>query len=169
MLTESSEDYLRTVYELSFDGRGFVHSADVARALNVTKPSVHKAISLLEEGGYLKQEYYKPIVLTELGIEEGRRLHERYGVFHRFLTEILGVDEDIAGVEAHRIEHAVSPTTVSKWIAFMTGIDECSEAGACAAAAAIAGRVKANNAAAAAGSSEPSAAKKESAAGKAGA
>lgn len=113
MASSSEEDYLRTVYELSLKTVR-VRSADVARALGVSKPSVHRALSNLEAAGYLTQERYSPVELTKSGIEEGKRLSERYQTVMRFLEETLGVDKEEAQVEAHNLEHSLTPSTLQK-------------------------------------------------------
>lgn len=110
MITRSEEDYLRTIYEVSTEF-GEVHSVEVARRLEVSKPSVSKTLKILEGGGYIEPIHYGPIKLTDRGRSEGRRLHERYRSIKRFLVEVLGVDEDTAKREAHGIEHSISYDT----------------------------------------------------------
>lgn len=118
--TSSEEDYLRTIYELDIE-RGAVRSVDVAKILNVSKPSVNKALSRLEEEGMVTRLPYSPVVLTEKGREKGEQLHQRYGAIRRFLIEQLEVPEERANEEAHGLEHALSADTVQRLCAFMDG------------------------------------------------
>jgi Mn-dependent DtxR family transcriptional regulator len=115
MDSASLEDYLRALFELA-DETGTVHSVEVARSLGVSKPSVHRAVGILAEHGYLTAEPYSPIVLTEAGKERGRALERRYQTIYDFLVQELGVDEETAAEEAHGIEHALSDGTTEKWM-----------------------------------------------------
>ena len=110
MITRGEEDYLRTIYEIWIDV-GEVHSVEVARRLGVSKPSVRKTLDVLERDGYVEPSHYGPVHLTEEGRAEGRRLHDRYVVIERFLTENLGVEKGLAAEEAHGIEHSISYDT----------------------------------------------------------
>lgn len=121
--SSSLEDYLRTLYVLA-DADGRVHAVDVARALKVSKPSVHRAMSLLAEEGYVVADPYSPILLTEAGKSQGRALELRYETIFHFLVTELGVAEETARTEAHGLEHALSQDTTERLRArFGTGAD----------------------------------------------
>ena len=51
-IQESAENYLETILRLK-DEKGMVRSIDIARAMNFTKPSVSRAMSLLRTNGYI--------------------------------------------------------------------------------------------------------------------
>lgn len=118
MATSSAEDYLRVIYELD-NGSDAVRSVDVARALKVSKPSVNKALALLEEEGHVTRFRYGPIQLTRKGKINGKRLHDRYVAVQRFLVEKLGLTAEFAAEEAHKMEHALSKQTINKLKEFM--------------------------------------------------
>ena len=50
-IQESAEDYLEAILILKNE-RGLVHSIDVARKLDFSKPSVSRAVKLLREQGH---------------------------------------------------------------------------------------------------------------------
>ena len=114
MATSSEEDYLRAIYELD-NGTGMVRSVDVATALGVSKPSVNKALTVLEEEGYITRMRYAPIQLTH----KGKILQDRYQAVQAFLVEKLGIKSEIAAEEAHKMEHALSKDTVTRLKEFM--------------------------------------------------
>ncbi len=118
MATSSEEDYLRAIYELD-SGTGMVRSVDVASALGVSKPSVNKALAVLEEEGHISRLRYGPIQLTHKGKINGKRLRDRYLAVQAFLVEKLGIDPETAAEEAHKMEHALSKDTVTKLKEFM--------------------------------------------------
>ena len=105
-LHASGEDYLEAVLVLQKE-KGMVRSVDVARHLDVSKPSVCHAVSTLKEGGFLTMDEYFSLHLTDIGREVAERIYER----HCFFTEQLiaaGVDPKVAEADACRIEHIIS-------------------------------------------------------------
>ncbi|MGB4046381.1 MAG: metal-dependent transcriptional regulator [Halanaerobiales bacterium] len=101
MLTPSLEDYLEEIYRLSIN-QGFIRITDVARKLQVSLPSVNKAVKLLSEKGYLNYIPYKNIDLTEKGERTGQFLVYRNQMIQNFL-QVIGSKADKA-VEAEAIE-----------------------------------------------------------------
>jgi len=110
MLTPSLEDYLEEVYRLSIN-QGFIRITDVARKLQVSLPSVNKAVKLLSEKGYLNYIPYKNIDLTEKGERTGQFLVYRNQMIQNFL-QVIGSKADKA-VEAEAIEHYLSRETIN--------------------------------------------------------
>ena len=65
-LSQSRQDYLETILELARE-TGSVRSVDVAEKLGVSRASVSRAVGVLKQAGYIEQEPYGEIRLTELG------------------------------------------------------------------------------------------------------
>ena len=87
--------------------QGMVRSVDVARHLEVTKPSVCHAVATLRDGGFLTMDEDYSLHLTDVGREVAEKIYER----HCFFTEQLiaaGVDPKTAEADACRIEHIIS-------------------------------------------------------------
>lgn len=109
VLHRAGEDYLETVLMLH-KRKGMVRSVDVAREMNFSKPSVSKAVSVLQQAGYLAVDNEHFLHLTEEGLKIAERVYER----HTFLTEFLiaiGVDPETAESDACMMEHDISPKT----------------------------------------------------------
>ena len=105
-LYASGEDYLEAILVLH-KKTGMVRSVDVARHLEVTKPSVCNAVATLREGGFLTMDSDYFLHLTDVGREVAEQIYEK----HRFFTERLiaaGVDPATAERDACRIEHVIS-------------------------------------------------------------
>ena len=105
-LRASGEDYLEAILVLQRQ-KGMVRSVDVARHLEVSKPSVSHAVTTLKEGGFLTMDDDFFLHLTDLGREVAEQTYEK----HRFFTERLiaaGVDPETAERDACRIEHVIS-------------------------------------------------------------
>lgn len=105
-LHASGEDYLEAILVLKRK-KGMVRSVDVARHLEVSKPSVCHAVATLKEGGFLTMDEDSFLHLTDVGREVAEKIYER----HCFFTEQLiaaGVDPKVAEADACRIEHIIS-------------------------------------------------------------
>ncbi len=112
-LHASGEDYLEAILVLH-KKMGMVRSVDVARHLEVTKPSVCHAVATLRDGGFLTMDEDHFLHLTDVGREVAEKIYER----HRFFTERLiiaaGVDPKTAEADACRIEHIISDESFSR-------------------------------------------------------
>ena len=106
VIQESGEMYLETIYILSLQS-GSVRSIDVAEHLGYSKPSVSRAVGLLEKDGLLRRNETGALMLTEAGEEKARRIYERHTVLTKLFIR-LGVDEETAAEDACRIEHYIS-------------------------------------------------------------
>ena len=92
------EDYLETILVLQ-KKLGMVRSVDVARHMEVSKPSVCHAVATLRDGGFLTMDEDHFLHLTDVGREVAEKIYER----HCFFTEQLiaaGVDPRIAEADA---------------------------------------------------------------------
>lgn len=120
-LREASEDYLEAILNLE-DDKGEVRSIDVANFLNVSRPSVNKAVGVLKEMGMVEQEPYSPIKLTDLGRMKASEVDRRHRALRRFLIEVLGVDPTTADDDACKIEHVISKQTMEKLIDYLAEV-----------------------------------------------
>lgn len=111
-LYESGEDYLETILILK-KRNGNVRSIDIAREMDLSKPSVSRAMGILKNKDFITVDEDGAIHLTEAGSKLAKKIYER----HRVLTEALmylGVDEKTAAEDACRIEHDISDKTFNK-------------------------------------------------------
>ena len=111
-LHKSGEDYLEAILVLQ-KKLGMVRSVDVARHMEVSKPSVCHAVATLKKGGFLLMDGNRFLHLTDLGREVAEATYEK----HRFFTEMLtnvGVDPETAERDACRIEHVISKETFER-------------------------------------------------------
>ena len=112
VITPSGEDYLETILVLQ-KKLGMVRSVDVARHMEVSKPSVCHAVATLRDGGFLTMDEEHFLHLTDIGREVAEKIYER----HCFFTEQLiaaGVDPKTAEADACRIEHIISDESFSR-------------------------------------------------------
>lgn len=109
---ESSENYLEAVLVLQ-QQNGEVRSIDIAHHLELSKPSVSRAVGLLKDGGYITMDKEGWLELTQTGCAIAERMYERHLLMTDWLVS-LGVSPQIAAEDACKIEHDISEETFDK-------------------------------------------------------
>ncbi|MDR2897277.1 MAG: metal-dependent transcriptional regulator [Spirochaetaceae bacterium] len=108
----SKEDYLEAILVLG-EKKPFIRSIDVAEFFGYSKPSISRAVTLLQEDGFIEFDENKHISLTEQGQSIAAKVYEKH-TFFRELLEQAGVDRETAAADACRIEHAISNESFDK-------------------------------------------------------
>ncbi len=109
---ESGEDYLETILILH-QRNGAVRSIDIVREMELSKPSVSRAVGILKNGGYITVDDNGYINFTDEGKQIAETIYERHRVFTDWLIW-LGVSPDVAAQDACRLEHAISHESFEK-------------------------------------------------------
>lgn len=118
----SHEDYLEAIVMLGGTETQAVRSVDIATKLGVSKASVSKAVASLKASGMLNQPYYGDVTLTADGYQYGCSVLERHEKLTRFLSEKVGLSEEVAEEEACQMEHAISDESFKKWLEYFKSI-----------------------------------------------
>ena len=110
------EDYTLAIYYLSISNKeiedlneNIVSMTDLARYLGLSNSSISEYIRIIEKEGLLVVIPRKGVKLTNTGIESVKRLIEKRDFLFEFFKEILKIDNDLAEVESHVLEHNLSP------------------------------------------------------------
>jgi DtxR family Mn-dependent transcriptional regulator len=106
--TVAEEEYLQTLFWLYEAGLPMT-GANIARAMQLSAPTVHEMVGRLERDGYITRAADKSISFTDSGREEAEEIVSRHRLIERFLTDVVGVPWDDVHEEAERLEHAMSP------------------------------------------------------------
>src|ERR671930_451736 len=106
--TVAEEEYLQILYWLHEAGLPMT-AANVARAMQLSAPTVHEMIGRLERDGYITRDADKTIAFTPPGQDNAETIVSRHRLIERFLTDVLGIPWDEVHEEAERLEHAMSP------------------------------------------------------------
>lgn len=117
-----AENYLLVLYILREEELKltFGHLAEYLKQLPETEgvgtslPSVTSMVRRMVKEGLLSLTPEKEIVLTEKGDQLAASLVRRHRLAECLLIEMLGVEPSTTEVEAHRLEHAISPALESK-------------------------------------------------------
>lgn len=109
-LTPSKENYIKSIFNLS-QQQGSARISDIASDIGVAKSSASLAVQDLESKGLATKDKLRRVALTELGIRHAAVITDKFGIIFRFLTEVLGVSEEIAQNDACELEHVISTHT----------------------------------------------------------
>lgn len=121
-LYKSGEDYLEAVLFIE-QQKGRVRSVDIAKYLGVSKPSVNKALSILQEMGYVNKPDYGDVTITDEGRKKAQTVALKHKALTRLLTDVLGVEPETADKDACKIEHDISEETTRKLIDYLNSLE----------------------------------------------
>jgi DtxR family transcriptional regulator, Mn-dependent transcriptional regulator len=106
--TVAEEEYLQILFWLQ-EARLPMTGANVARAMQLSAPTVHEMVGRLERDGYIQRGQDRVISFTPDGAAHAETIVSRHRLIERFLTDVLSVPWDEVHEEAERLEHAMSP------------------------------------------------------------
>jgi DtxR family Mn-dependent transcriptional regulator len=122
--TEAEEEYLQSIFWLQEAGLPMT-AANLARAMQLSAPTVHEMVGRLERDGYVRRDPSKKLEFTEDGLEHARGIVRRHRLIERFLTDVLGIPWDEVHEEAERLEHAMSPVLEARMLAAIGDAKTC--------------------------------------------
>jgi DtxR family transcriptional regulator, Mn-dependent transcriptional regulator len=122
--TVAEEEYLQSLFWLQEAGLPMT-GANVARAMQLSAPTVHEMVGRLEHDGYITRGQDRVIVFTADGSAHAEGIVRRHRLIERFLTDVLGVPWDEVHEEAERLEHAMSPVLEERMLAAIGDAKTC--------------------------------------------
>jgi len=122
--TVAEEEYLQTLFWLQ-EAKLPMTGANVARAMQLSAPTVHEMIGRLERDGYITRAGDKVISFTPSGLDHAEGVVRRHRLIERFLTDVLAIPWDEVHEEAERLEHAMSPVLEERMLAAIGDAKTC--------------------------------------------
>ena len=122
--TVAEEEYLQTLFWLQEAGLPMT-GANIARAMQLSPPTVHEMVGRLERDGYITRNSDRAIAFTASGAEHAEGIVRRHRLIERFLTDVLGVPWDEVHEEAERLEHAMSPVLEERMLVAIGDAKTC--------------------------------------------
>jgi DtxR family Mn-dependent transcriptional regulator len=122
--TVAEEEYLQIIFWLQEAGLPMT-GANVARAMQLSPPTVHEMVGRLERDGYITRAANKAISFTPEGREHAEGIVRRHRLIERFLTDVLGIPWHEVHEEAERLEHAMSPVLEARMLAAIGDAKTC--------------------------------------------
>lgn len=106
-LIDTTEMYLRTVFELEEEGVPALR-ARIAERLGQSGPTVSQTVARMERDGLLTVEGDRHLELTATGREYATRVMRKHRIAECLLVDILGMPLEQVHAEACRWEHVMS-------------------------------------------------------------
>ncbi|CAA9359688.1 MAG: Iron-dependent repressor IdeR/DtxR [uncultured Nocardioidaceae bacterium] len=106
-LIDTTEMYLRTVYELVEEGIVPLR-ARIAERLHQSGPTVSQTVARMERDGLLTVEGDRHLELTEEGRRLAVQVMRKHRLAERLLTDVIGLPWELVHAEACRWEHVMS-------------------------------------------------------------
>lgn len=106
-LIDTTEMYLRTIYELGEEGIPPLR-ARIAERLKQSGPTVSQTVARMERDGLVSVDEDRHLALSELGRQRAEQVMRRHRLAECLLTQVIGVEWHLAHEEACRWEHVVS-------------------------------------------------------------
>jgi len=122
--TVAEEEYLQTIYWLR-EAKLPITGANIARAMQLSAPTVHEMVGRLETDGYVRRNENKSLEFTESGHDHATAIVRRHRLIERFLTDVLGIPWHEVHEEAERLEHAMSPVLEERMLAAIGDAKTC--------------------------------------------
>ncbi|WP_298461477.1 metal-dependent transcriptional regulator [uncultured Cellulomonas sp.] len=106
-LIDTTEMYLRTIYELAEEGIVPLR-ARIAERLGHSGPTVSQTVARMERDGLVVVSGDRHLELTEDGRLKAVRVMRKHRLAERLLTDVIGLDWEFVHEEACRWEHVMS-------------------------------------------------------------
>ncbi len=106
-LIDTTEMYLRTIYELGEEGVPPLR-ARIAERLKQSGPTVSQTVARMERDGLLTVDADRQLRLSAAGLKLATRVMRRHRLAERLLIDVIGLDWVHAHEEACRWEHVIS-------------------------------------------------------------
>jgi DtxR family Mn-dependent transcriptional regulator len=108
-LIDTTEMYLRTVFELEEEGVVPLR-ARIAERLGQSGPTVSQTVARMERDGLLTVEGDRHLELTDHGRSLATRVMRKHRLAECMLVQVIGLDWELVHDEACRWEHVMSET-----------------------------------------------------------
>ncbi len=108
-LIDTTEMYLRTVFELEEEGIVPLR-ARIAERLHQSGPTVSQTVARMERDGLLTVQGDRHLELTSQGRLLATRVMRKHRLAERLLVDVIGLEWEDVHVEACRWEHVMSET-----------------------------------------------------------
>lgn len=117
-LVDTTEMYLRTIYELEEEGIVPLR-ARIAERLEQSGPTVSQTVARMERDGLVVVRPDRSLEMTEEGRQLATAVMRKHRLAERLLTDILGMDIHRVHEEACRWEHVMSDEVEKRMVAVL--------------------------------------------------
>lgn len=119
MISQTEENYLKTIFTISNKEKGPVSTNHIAEALNTSPASVSDMLKRLKDKRLIDYEKYKGVLLSKKGKSLATNLVRKHRLWESFLVQTLKFDWSEVHEIAEQLEHIKSPTLIKKLDEFL--------------------------------------------------
>jgi DtxR family Mn-dependent transcriptional regulator len=119
-LIDTTEMYLRTIYELQEEGVVPLR-ARIAERLHQSGPTVSQTVARMERDGLVRVAGDRHLELTDDGHSYATRVMRKHRLAERLLVDVIGLDWALVHDEACRWEHVISDEVERRLLAILDG------------------------------------------------
>jgi DtxR family Mn-dependent transcriptional regulator len=117
--TQSEENYLKAIYELSEFGHRRVNTNDLAEAVKSKPSSATDMIKKLAIKGLIEHQKYRGVKLTESGTNTALKILRKHRLWETFLVHTLNFSWDEVHESAEQLEHVNAPLLINRLDEFL--------------------------------------------------
>jgi DtxR family transcriptional regulator, Mn-dependent transcriptional regulator len=123
-LIDTTEMYLRTVYELEEEGIVPLR-ARIAERLQQSGPTVSQTVARMERDGLVRVEGDRHLTMTDLGRTLATRVMRKHRLAECLLTQVIGLPWEEVHIEACRWEHVMSDSVERRLVTLLDHPTTC--------------------------------------------
>ncbi|MEV5414280.1 metal-dependent transcriptional regulator [Thermopolyspora sp. NPDC052614] len=123
-LIDTTEMYLRTIYELEEEGIVPLR-ARIAERLQQSGPTVSQTVARMERDGLVRVEGDRHLAMTELGRALAIRVMRKHRLAELLLTQVIGMPWEEVHIEACRWEHVMSDSVEARLVTLLGNPTYC--------------------------------------------
>lgn len=129
----AAENYLLSIFRMNEQGTHITITVlsehlkllPSDEGLGTSLPSVGGMIRRMAREGLVETKPNKEVVLTPKGRKAAESVVRRHRLAERLVVDVLGMEMQVAHVEAHRLEHAISPNLEERIIEVLDNPETC--------------------------------------------
>ncbi len=114
MLSQSEENYIKSIYNLSVDTKQPINTNAIADKLHTKAASVTDMLQKLSSKGLASYYKYKGVRLTNVGEKEALKIVRKHRLWEVFLVNKLDLNWDEVHEIAEQLEHVKSPLLIER-------------------------------------------------------
>jgi DtxR family Mn-dependent transcriptional regulator len=118
-MTQTEENYIKSVYHISKQGEASVSTNAIAKAMDTKASSVTDMIKKLSEKNLVNYVKYKGVSLTSKGHLVAKNIIRKHRLWEVFLVEKLNFTWDKVHEVAEQLEHIKSEKLINELDAFL--------------------------------------------------
>lgn len=116
-ISTAAENYLQSLYKLKEEGLSttpgnlaeYIRRLPAGEGVGTSLPSILGMLRRMAKEGLVTIPASKEVELTDKGRKAAESIARRHRLAERLVVDILGLKLHRAHIEAHRLEHAISP------------------------------------------------------------